>query len=99
MVFCEKSSKEARDAETGKKKGAVCMLCAGMAAALLSGCGSNKTESSKPSIHIETYTKVGYDTATVQSGDIAQFWNWNFPRINLKRKRIKFSRMIMRLTR
>lgn len=53
------------------KKGAVCILCAGMAAALLSGCGSNKTESSKPSIHIETYTKVGYDTATVQSGDIA----------------------------
>ena len=53
------------------KKGMTYILCAGMVAALLSGCSSRKTESSKPSIHIDEYTKVGYDTATVQSGDIA----------------------------
>ena len=53
------------------KKGMTYILCASMVAALLSGCSSRKAESSKPSIHIDEYTKVGYDTATVQSGDIA----------------------------
>ena len=50
------------------KKGMTYILCASMVAALLSGCSSRKAESSKPSIHIDEYTKVGYDTATVQSG-------------------------------
>ena len=44
------------------KKGVACVLCASMVAALLGGCSSKNAESSKPSIHIESYTKVGYDT-------------------------------------
>ena len=63
------------------KKGVACVLCASMVAALLGGCSSKNAESSKPSIHIESYTKVGYDTV-------------NFPRMNLKRKIIKFHRTI-----
>ena len=47
------------------KKGVACVLCASMVAALLGGCSSKNAESSKPSIHIESYTKVGYDTVTV----------------------------------
>ena len=41
------------------KKGVACVLCASMVAALLGGCSSKNAESSKPSIHIESYTKVG----------------------------------------
>ena len=57
------------------KKGVACVLCASMVAALLGGCSSKNAESSKPSIHIESYTKVGYDTVTVQSGDISPILN------------------------
>ncbi len=76
------------------KKGVACVLCASMVAALLGGCSSKNAESSKPSIHIESYTKVGYDTVTVQSGDISPILNLKLSRMNLKRKIIKFHRMI-----
>ena len=79
------------------KKGMTYILCAGMVAALLSGCSSRKTESSKPSIHIDEYTKVGYDTATVQSGDIAPVLELDLSRINMKQSHIKFNRMIIKL--
>lgn len=76
------------------KKGVACVLCASMVAALLGGCSSKNAESSKPSIHIESYTKVGYDTVTVQSGDISPILNLKLSQMNLKRKIIKFHRMI-----
>jgi multidrug efflux pump subunit AcrA (membrane-fusion protein) len=53
------------------KKIVACMLCATTMAATLGGCGTKSANDSKPSINIESYTKVGYDTTTVQSGDIA----------------------------
>ena len=52
---------------------ALLALCLLMGA--LAGCSSKNAESSKPSIHIESYTKVGYDTVTVQSGDISPILN------------------------
>lgn len=73
------------------KKGVACVLCASMVAALLGGCSSKKAESSKPSIHIESYTKVGYDTVTVQSGDISPILNLKLSPDEFETKNYKVS--------
>ena len=48
-------------------------------------------ESSKPSIHIESYTKVGYDTVTVQSGDISPILNLKLSPDEFETKNYKVS--------
>ena len=73
------------------KKGVACVLCASMVAALLGGCSSKNAESSKPSIHIESYTKVGYDTVTVQSGDISPILNLKLSPDEFETKNYKVS--------
>lgn len=56
--------------KTKIKRGIAFCLCTGMMLVSLAGCGK-KNENVKPQINIEPYTKMGYDTTTVQSGDIA----------------------------
>lgn len=73
------------------KKGVACVLCASMVAALLGGCSSKNAESSKPSIHIESYIKVGYDTVTVQSGDISPILNLKLSPDEFETKNYKVS--------
>jgi multidrug efflux pump subunit AcrA (membrane-fusion protein) len=53
------------------RKFIACMLSAGIMVSVLGGCGTKTANDSKPSINIESYTKIGYDTTTVQSGDIS----------------------------
>ena len=57
------------------KKGMTYILCAGMVAALLSGCSSRKTESSKPSIHIDEYTKVDMIQLQFSRVTLLLFWS------------------------
>lgn len=52
-------------------RGISCLLCAGLMVTLLGGCGSGGKKNEKPSINIEPYIPMTYETTTVQSGDIA----------------------------